>query len=344
MSALSRQQAGLVIASLAAGITAGWVAQRARRANRVNPPTGSFLTIDGTRLHYVEQGDGPPVVLLHGNAVPLQDIVASGLVADLAPRHRVVIFDRPGFGCSERPRNRLWTARAQAGLIHSALAQLGIEDAVVMGHSWGTLVALELGLLDPSAVRKLVLVSGYYFPSARIDVAMAAPAATPLLGDIMRYTISPLAARLLLKRSVKKMFAPEPVPSGYLDAVPRELLVRPSQMRADSEDAVFMIPAAMRVSKRVASLDIPVILIAGADDQVVDPEKQSVRLHKALPDSKLELIAGAGHMLHHAHHERVAEAIADAPGRVDHLVDRTAARGRTPSPDTLRLSVAVPAG
>jgi pimeloyl-ACP methyl ester carboxylesterase len=178
-----------------------------------------------------------------------------------------------------------------------------------MGHSWATLVALELALLDSSAVRKLVLVSGYYFPTARLDIAMAAPPAIPVIGDVMRYTVSPLFARLLLKRTIRKMFAPESVPAGYLHAVPRELLVRPSQIRASTEDAVFMIPAAMRLRKRIASIDTPVTLIAGEDDKVIDPAKQTLHLHHAMPASQLLLLPGAGHMLHHAHHQRVAEAI-----------------------------------
>jgi pimeloyl-ACP methyl ester carboxylesterase len=232
-------------------------------------------------------------------------------VADLASRHRVVVFDRPGFGFSTRPRNRLWTARNQADLIDKALRVLGIDSTVVMGHSWGSLVALELGLLDPTAVRKLVLVSGYYFPNARLDVALAAPPAIPVLGDVIRYTISPLLARLTLDRAVRKMFAPEPVPTDYLTKVPRELMVRPSQIRASSEEGVFMIPAAMGLGDRLSSLEIPTVLFAGSDDQVIDQTKQSVRLHHELPRSRLELVHGAGHMLHHAHHQRVADAISD---------------------------------
>lgn len=310
MNKLTRTQQGLIVASVAAGITAGWVFQRARRAERVHPPTGSFMTIDGGRLHYVDRGEGPAVVLLHGNAVPLQDMVASGLVDELAEAHRVIVFDRPGFGFSARSRKRLWTARAQASLIHEALRRLGIRDAIVMGHSWSALLALELALLDPSMVRKLVLVSGYYFASPRIDAALAAPPAIPVIGDFLRYTVSPLFARLMLKRTVRKMFAPEAVPAGYLDEVPRELIVRPGQIRAASEDAVLMIPSAKALSERLATVSVPVIVLAGSDDKIVDPTKQSRRLHGLLPDSEFDLIAGAGHMLHHAHRQRVIEAIA----------------------------------
>ena len=310
MTTLTPLQKRLAVTAVAAAVTAGWFAYRARRAERKHPPVGSFVDVDGVRLHYVDQGEGPPVVLLHGVAVTLQDIVASGLVGELDANHRVIAFDRPGFGYSKRPRRRLWTARAQAWVIHEALERLGIEDAVVVGHSWGSLVALELGLINSRAVRKLVLVSGYYFPTPRVDVALASPPAIPVVGDILRYTLSPILARLLLKRTVRRMFAPEPVPADYLRDVPKELIVRPSQIRADSEDAVFMIPAAAQVSKRLARLDIPAIVIAGLDDGVIDPAAQSVRLRDVLPGSQLHLIPGAGHMLHHAHRRRVVEAIA----------------------------------
>jgi len=313
MTSLSTRKTRLVAAAavtaVAAGLTASWVVHRARRAERLHPPEGSFIDVDGVRLHYVERGEGPTVVLLHGNLVPLQDAIASGLVDDLARTNRVIAFDRPGFGFSERPRRRLWTAEAQAKLIDAALRRLGIGDAIVMGHSWGALVALDLALLPKSLVRKLVLVSGYYFPSVRPDVVVAAPPAIPLLGDLLRYTLSPIMARLFLRRTIRKMFAPEPVPPGYLRQVPRELVVRPSQIRATSEDAVFMIPSARAASERYRQVGIPVLILAGADDKVVPPKGQSERLDAVLRYSRLEVIPGAGHMLHHAHRADVADAI-----------------------------------
>src|SRR4051812_9937225 len=82
----------------------------ARRSERRHPPEGSFLVVDGVRLHYSDRGAGTPVVLIHGNAVTGADWNRSG-VADLLLRdHRVIMFDRPGFGYSDRPRGRIWTA------------------------------------------------------------------------------------------------------------------------------------------------------------------------------------------------------------------------------------------
>ena len=184
--------------------TAAWVAQRAQSARSQNPPAGNVVNVDDTQVHYLERGHGTPLVLLHGNTLRLEDFVASGLVERLARNYRVLAFDRPGFGYSERPRNRLWTAEAQAALLGQALLQLGVERPIVLGHSWGTLVALELALIPSVDVRKLVLISGYYFATPRLDAVLATPVAIPVLGDVMRYTVSALSARLLLGRTVRR--------------------------------------------------------------------------------------------------------------------------------------------
>lgn len=302
-----RREAALVVAAIAAAGTAGWVAGRAQRAERRHPPAGQFVDVDGVRLHYIERGEGTPVVLLHGNVVMLQDYIASGLFNSLADRYRVVAFDRPGFGYSTRPRDRLWTPDAQADLLVHAFMRVGIERPIVVGHSWATLVAIALAL--KSAARRLVLVSGYYFPTLRVDAALVAPVALPVLGDALRYTVSAVLARLLLGRTIETMFAPEPVPADYLSLLHRELLVRPSQMRANAGEGTLLVPAAVHFRDRYAEVDVPTEIIAGAADRVVDPETHSVRLHRSLRDSTLRILPGAGHMLHHAHAAEVVAAI-----------------------------------
>src|SRR4051812_39120820 len=152
-------------------------------AERKNPPIGVFTECDGVRLHYIERGDAaaPCVVLFHGNGTMIQDLVLSGLVDRLAHNYRVVCFDRPGFGYSDRPRTRIWTPTTQASLFEKALDQLGVRNPVVLGHSWGTLVAIALALRRGYAVSGLVLVSGYYFPTisdgllAHVGSGTAAP-------------------------------------------------------------------------------------------------------------------------------------------------------------------------
>ena len=175
-----------------------------RDAEREYPPIGRFLDVDGVRLHYIEQGQGEPLLLIHGNGTLIQDFTINGLVDRLSKRYRVIVFDRPGYGYSERPR-QVWTPRAHATLFEHALQQLGVEHAIVLGHSWGTMVAVSLALQAPTLVRSLVLLSGYYFPTARMDVVLSSPNAIPGIGDALRHTLSPPLARLMLPAGIRAM-------------------------------------------------------------------------------------------------------------------------------------------
>ena len=79
----------------------------ARWAEEQHPSSGRFLTVNGVRLHYTDSGgSGAPVVLIHGNTVTFEDWQLSGVSAKAEWRYRVIAFDRPGFGYSERPRGR----------------------------------------------------------------------------------------------------------------------------------------------------------------------------------------------------------------------------------------------
>ena len=156
MSRISQPSSTIgILASAAATIAAMTVynVYRARKAEREHPPAGQFVTVDGVRLHYIERGEGPPVVLLHGNVVTAEDFDTSGVLDLVAKRHRVIAFDRPGFGYSDRPHGSAWSAGTQAELIRDAFAVLGINRPIVLGHSWGAAVALALGLNHPDAVR-----------------------------------------------------------------------------------------------------------------------------------------------------------------------------------------------
>src|SRR5918911_2353845 len=158
----------LLVFAAALGGAALYSSAKARDAERQHPPIGRFIDVDGVRLHYIEKGKGDPVVLIHGNGTMIQDFTVSGLVDRLSERYRVIVFDRPGFGYSERPRNRVWTPSAQAELLRKALDQLGVDRPVVLGHSWGTLVAVALGLARPAQGRGLGLVAGYHYPTPRL--------------------------------------------------------------------------------------------------------------------------------------------------------------------------------
>jgi pimeloyl-ACP methyl ester carboxylesterase len=304
---------GLVLGGGAAVLAAVGLINHAlsRRAERRNPPEGKFLAVDGVRLHYIDSGTGPAIVLLHGNGTMARDFVLSGVFNLLCKDHRVIAFDRPGFGFSDRPRGRIWTPDAQASLFQKALQRLDVKRAVVVGHSWGSLVAVAWALRDQPNIAGLVLLSGYYFPSVRADVALMSWPAPPLLGDILRYTISPLLGRLMAPAAHRKMFAPSPVTERFAKEFPVELEVRPSQIRASAGEAALMIPGAAGLAKHHSELSLPVAIMAGRGDKIVDCDSQAGRLGTELPGSTLTKVPGAGHMIHHIVPEQVAAVIRD---------------------------------
>jgi pimeloyl-ACP methyl ester carboxylesterase len=305
--------------AVAAGIAAATVASalfnvtKARQAEQENPPTGKFLEIDGVRLHYLEHGEGRPLILLHGNGVSLADMEASGLLSRAAQRYRVIAFDRPGYGHSTRPRDRTWSPEEQAELLWTALRSLGVAGPIILGHSWGTLVALAMALDHPGEAAALVLVSGYYYPTRRMD-ALLSPPALPVVGDAMRYTVSPLLARLVTPALVERMFAPASVPESFA-AYPIELSLRPSQLRAASAEAGMMVGAAARLSKRYNELDLPIIFVSGDGDRIVEFDQQSKAMHDAIPGSQLRVVEGGGHMIHYLDPDAIVAAIDAAAAR-----------------------------
>jgi pimeloyl-ACP methyl ester carboxylesterase len=302
----------------ALALSAVYNRKRAKRAEHDNPPCGSFVEIGGVRLHYVDRGQGEPLVLLHGNGSSIQDFESSGLLAMAQAKYRVIAFDRPGFGYSERPRTTVWTPEAQADLIHSALREIGVQRAIVLGHSWGASVAAALALKYPHAVSGLVLASGYYYPSVRADVVLASGPAVPVLGDIMRYTLAPIIGRMMWPILLRKIFGPASMPRKF-EGFSKEMALRPSQIRASAAESALMIPNAFSMRGDYASLKMPLVIISGDEDRLIDIDDQSAHLHAEVAGSTLHRVRGAGHMVHQT-----------APAAVMAAIDEAAAMARGP--------------
>lgn len=279
------------------------------KTERDNPPTGQFIEVDGIPIHYLERGVGIPVVLLHGNGTMAYEFEVSSLLGLAAEKYRVLAFDRPGYGYSGRPRGQAWTSKEQADLLFKALKVLGIEQAVIVGHSWGTMVATSLALEHPECVRSLMLLSGYYYPTPRMDVLLLSPPSVPGFGDLIRPTLSPFIGRLIWPALIQKFFSPAPVTPRWNAEFPKWMTLRPSQILASSVETALMTSEAFWLLQRYRELQMPVIIMAGTDDIHVSTKLHSERLHDQIAHSKLILVPGVGHMIHHVAPEQVLDAI-----------------------------------
>jgi pimeloyl-ACP methyl ester carboxylesterase len=157
-------------------------------------------------------------------------------------------------------------------------------------------------------VQGLVLLSGYYYGTARPDVVPTSFPAVPLVGDMLAHTISPFAGRLLTPAAIKASFHPAPVPAKF-KSFPLEMTFRPSQIRATAADTAMMVPAAIALSKQYAKLDVRVIAMAGEGDLIAHKGKHAERLAAELKNCELRVVPGQGHLFHYAVPNEVAQAI-----------------------------------
>src|SRR5215204_226516 len=133
------------------------------------------------------------------------------------------------------------------------------------------------------------------------------PPAIPLIGDLLSHTISSFLSRLMWPLLLRKIFGPSPVPDKF-KGFPEEMAVRPSQIRASAAETALMIPSAHILSQKYGRLQMPVTIVAGAEDRIVEFE-QAEHLHRDIAHSKLVRIPATGHMVHQTATPAIMSAI-----------------------------------
>jgi pimeloyl-ACP methyl ester carboxylesterase len=119
----------------------------------------------------------------------------------------------------------------------------------------------------------------------------------PLIGDLLRYTIAPIVSRLMWPLMMTKIFGPRSVPQKF-EGFPKEMALRPSQIRASAAESALMIPDAFQFRDPYANMTMPMVIVAGEEDRLVDIDTQSERLHRDVPQSRFHRVPGTGHMIH----------------------------------------------
>jgi pimeloyl-ACP methyl ester carboxylesterase len=122
-------------------------------------------------------------------------------------------------------------------------------------------------------------------------------------------------------RVFRKLFAPAAIPPRFQAEFPTELSLRPSQLKASAVDTVSMTPSAAALADRYGELNMPIVIMAGTGDRLVDFGRQSGRLDEVLRESTLLPFEGAGHMIHHTAPQKVIDGInlaASRSGRAEH--------------------------
>lgn len=269
-------------------------------AERCVPPVGKFVQIGGNRIHYVEAGHGPPLLLLHGLGATLMQFRQT-LLDDLAQDFRVIAIDRPGAGYSMPCEPGAQALEAQADTISRFLAEVGMKRPLVVGHSLGGAVALALAAHRPDAVRGLVLLAPLTQPQEEIPPQFASLyVASAMKRRLLAHTIAVPMALKAAQATLAYVFSPQKAPRDYMVAGGGLLGLRPSHIEACMADFVAAHDGMAALSARYGGIDVPVGVLFGTADNLLDPQEHGGALPGVLPDCELEYIDGAGHMLPYA--------------------------------------------
>lgn len=321
---------GLGLASAAAGaVVTQW---QTRRLVRRYPPEGAFVTVEpGVRLHFTERRPQTSfrgtVVLVHGASGNQADLMLA-LGDDLAAQgFRVVAFDRPGHGWSDRPSAREASSPAvQARLLCAGFDRLGLERVILVGHSWGGILAATLALDHKERVAGLVLLSPVLYPWPGRLAWYYGPASSRLAGPVFNRVLTMPAGLLMMQAGITEVFAPARPPAGYAERTGVALVLRPRTFSANAQDIVDLRPFVVEQCRRLPEIALPTAIVTGSRDSVVSPELHAFQAARAIPGADLTVLEEVGHSPHWSAPEAVIDAVLAVARRAEAGVEPEPAR------------------
>ena len=270
-----------------------------RDIEREFPPIGEFKAVNNAKLHFVDTGPvgddaAPAIVFLHGASGNLRDPMP--VYKDrLSKDFRLIFLDRPGQGYSE-PFDGSNNPKAQARSISYLLKELGVDEAIVVGHSFGGVVTAAFGVLHPQQTAGLVFLAPVSHPWGtgvdwHYDLGNM-----PVLGWLFSRLIIPTAGSLVYPNAIQDVFDPDPMPSDYKETSGTRLALRPSNFHENAKDVARVEAHVSEFHHRYREIAAPTVIFHGDQDDIVSLEIHSINgLSKDIGGSKLIILEGAGH-------------------------------------------------
>ncbi|MFW6051937.1 MAG: alpha/beta fold hydrolase [Myxococcota bacterium] len=285
------------------------------------PFRSRFVTVDGQRMHYVDEGQGETLLLLHGN--PTWSYLYRHVISDLSRDHRCVAPDHVGFGFSDKPRGADYSMRAHIMRLDAFVAKLGLEDVTLVCQDWGGIIGLGWAVRHKERVARLVPMNTTGFvPEGRADFARMRPVPygmlylwslkLPVLGELFVQGLNGFVRGLLPAGVHHRGRLTRRVMEGYADPY------RTWASRRAHLEAVRQVPLGRRhptwrllqeIGAELEGWTVPTQLIWGMRDPVFVPwflEEFERRLPNHAPSVRID---DASHFLQDDRPDRIAETI-----------------------------------
>ena len=267
----------------------------ARRAEELVPAEGRFLDVAGARLHYIDVGSGPAIVMVHGLGGQLRNF-SYALVDLLKDDYRVIVVDRPGSGYSTAT-GAMPGIIAQGAIIADFIQKLGLDRPLLVGHSLGGALSLAVGLDHPHLVRALALIAPLTQPLEQVPESFRGLARIPAGARLAFAQVlgTPLS-RLTATKTLEGVFAPEAVPEDFVTRGGGALSARPIAIAAAAADLAGANDDVAAMVGRYAEIGVPTRILFGRQDAILDPAWNGHRTAAVIPGAKIDTIEG-GHMI-----------------------------------------------
>ena len=280
------------------------------------PQRGTAIAVKGAILNVVDLGPfvggreaaAPPIVLIHGASSNLE-AVRHPLGDLLARNHRVILIDRPGHGWSVRERETDSTPAIHARMIEEALSKLDAGPVIVVVHSLAGATGARLALDYPERVAGLVMLAPVTHPWYGGVGFYNTAVTTPIVGRLLAYTITLPLGLLLADQGARGVFLPQAMPKNFVKDTATLLLLRPREFLANARDLVTLKQAVEEQAPRYGEITAPVTIISGDLDKTVSTVIHSRLFARAVPNAKLIVLEGIGHMVQNAAPDLVAGEI-----------------------------------
>lgn len=253
-------------------------------------PFARSMSVDGCRIAYRDEGEGPAIVLLHG--IPLSMTTWQAVYPALAQNHRVIAIDMPGYGRSAKTGGD-YSLDAIAARILALCAELGVAKTHVVGSSFGAAVAMTMAFTDRGRIDRLVLVNsvGIAGGTHSIEKVVRSGLIRYLVaGALSRRRFGKPIFRAKLRNSYASMLPPEALVDHYY-----ELLLRDGGERSFLKTLQQF--RERDLQRRLPEVGNEVLSIWGGEDSVL-PLRNAVNIQKRLANCWSRILPASGHLPH----------------------------------------------
>ena len=253
--------------------------------------TQQTLDVDGLTVAYVDAGEGPPLLLLHG--WPTSSFLYRNIAPVLARDHRVVVPDLPGFGASSKPVDRQYSLALFGNVLDELVDRLGLDDLGLVVHDLGGPIGVHWALHRPERVSRLAILNTLLYPEFDPSVLEFF---TTLMDENKRdRLVSDDGLREILRVGVSD---PDSLSAEALEGIAAPFKTSDDR-RALAAAGIGLNPDAFAdIARLLPGLAIPVLGLYGTDDRILpDVAETFARVRRDVPHAEIEGLSDAGHFL-----------------------------------------------